>query len=131
MPPPLKLLNITWNKRRTKALREAASGVTLTFHQAQEEQIVSDNIIPFPAPVVRLHIEPHRPIERGELLVVEHDGRLYSLAALLARLPDHVLDEIDALVPAASQETWDLVVRRWPRLAKAATGGLATSSWEP
>ena len=112
-------------------MHEAAIGVTLTFHQAQEGRIVSDNVIPFPATVIRLQIEPRRPIERGELLVVEHDGRLYSLASLLARLPDHVLDEIDALVPQSSQATWDLVVRRWPRLAKAATGGLATSSWQP
>ena len=87
-----------------------------------------DNIIPFPAPVVRLHIEPCHTVERGDLLVVEHDGRLYSL---FARMPDHVLDEIDALVPRSAQETWNLVVRRWPRLAKAAAGGLATSSWEP
>lgn len=92
---------------------------------------MADNIIPFPAPVVRLHIEPCRTVERGDLLVVEHDGRLYSLGALFPRLPDHVLDEIDALVPRSAQETWDLVVRRWPRLAKAAAGGLATSSWEP
>ena len=103
----------------------------MTFHQAQEDRTLSDNIIPFPAPVVHLHIEPCRLIERGDLLAVEHDGRLYSLGALFARLPDHVLDEIDALVPRSSQETWDLVVRRWPRLAKAATGELATSSWEP
>lgn len=82
------------------------------------------NVIPFPAPVVRLHIEPRRSIERGELLAVEHNGRLYSLAALLARLPDHVLDEIDALVPRSAQETWDLVVRRWPLWAKAAVGSV-------
>ena len=83
-----------------------------------------NNVIPFPAPVVRLHIEPHRPIERGELLAVEHDGRLYSLAALLARLPDHVLDEVDAVVPSSAQETWDLVVRRWPKVAKSAVGSV-------
>jgi hypothetical protein len=112
-------------------LHDAEVGVTLPFRQAQEDQTLSDNIILFRAPVMHLHIEPCRPIKRGDLLVVEHDGRLYSLGALFARLPDHVLDEIDALVPRSSQETWDLVVRRWPRLAKAATGGLATSSWEP
>ena len=92
---------------------------------------MSDNVIPFPAPMVRLNIEPRRCVERGELFAIEHDGRLYSLAALFARLPDHVLDEIDALVPGSAQETWDLVVRRWPRLAKAATSGMTTSSWEP
>lgn len=66
---------------------------------------MSDNVIPFPAPVVRLRIEPRRLVARGELPAVEHDGRLYSLAALLARLPDHVLDEIDALVRRSAQET--------------------------
>ncbi len=85
---------------------------------------MSHNVVPFPAPVVRLHIEHRRQITTGELLAVENDGRVYSLAALLARLPDHVLDEIDALVPGSAQETWDLVVRRWPRLAKAAVGSI-------
>lgn len=91
---------------------------------------MSENVIPFPAPVVRLNVEPHRSIQQNELLAVERDGHIYSLSTLLARLPGQVLNEIDALAPASAQETWDLVVRRWPRLGKAATGGLATSFWK-
>ena len=76
-------------------------------------------VIPFPAPVVRLHVPPPPPVA-APLLAVEHDGRVYSLATLLARLPDPVLDELDALVPRSAQEAWDFVVRRWPRIADAA-----------
>ena len=80
-------------------------------------------VIPFPAPVVPLHIaRAAAPVDDRLLLVVEHDGRPYSFATLLARLPDAVLDELDALVPRSAQETWDLVVRRWPKLAKAVIG---------
>ncbi|WP_428392511.1 hypothetical protein [Lichenicoccus sp.] len=77
------------------------------------------SVIPFPAPVVRLHIVP-LPQPTRPLLVVEHDGALYSLATLLARLPDTVLDELDAMVPASAQEAWDWVVRHWPRVAEQA-----------
>ena len=80
----------------------------------QEGPDVPGVIIPFPALVVHLRVEP-RP-------VVEHDGSLYLLAARLERLPDHVLADVDALVPWTAQATWDLVARRWPRWAKAAVG---------
>ena len=76
-------------------------------------------VIPFPAPVVRFHIEPGPPAV-VPLLAVEHDGAVYSLATLLARLPDRILDELDAMVPRSAQESWDFVVRRWPRIADAA-----------
>ena len=82
-------------------------------------------IIPFPIPVVRLTVEPVAPPQpQGRLLAIEHDGQSYSLASLLARLPDDILDELDALVPRSAQETWDLVFRRWPRVAKAAVGSV-------
>lgn len=81
------------------------------------------DIIPFPAPVVHLKMDQPAAAEpKHGLLAVEHDGRVYSLAALLARLPSDVLDELDNLVPRSSQETWDLVVRRWPHLAGAVIG---------
>lgn len=80
---------------------------------------MGENVIVFPAPVVRLRVTPPAPVPRP-LVAVEHDGRVYSLTTLLARLPDDVLDELDALVPATAQETWDLVVRRWPLAARAA-----------
>ena len=84
-------------------------------------------IIQFPAPVVRLVVEPIPPQPpRMRLLVVEHDGQNYSLASLLARLPNDILDELDALVPRSAQETWDLIFRRWPRVAKAAVGSIVS-----
>ncbi|TLU74200.1 hypothetical protein [Lichenicoccus roseus] len=83
-----------------------------------------DNVIAFPAPVVPLRIATSprmgTPREEPPLLAVEHDGRVYSLATLLARLPDALLDELDELVPQSAQQAWDLVVRRWPRIAQAA-----------
>nr|WP_321986317.1 hypothetical protein [uncultured Lichenicoccus sp.] len=85
---------------------------------------MDDNVIAFPAPVVPLRVEPVRgpqPVHaEPPLLAVEHDGRVYSLATLLARLPDALLDELDELVPQSAQQAWDLVVRRWPRIAQAA-----------
>lgn len=85
---------------------------------------MDDNVIAFPAPVVPLRVKPIRsPCQPGAetpLLAVEHDGRIYSLATLLARLPDALLDELDEQVPQSAQQAWDLVVRRWPRIAQAA-----------
>jgi hypothetical protein len=82
--------------------------------------------------VVHLHVELRPEVKlRRTQVVVERDGSLYLLAALLERLPDYVLADVDALVPETAQATWDLVVRRWLRCAKAATGGLTISSWEP
>ncbi len=85
---------------------------------------MDDNVIAFPAPVVPLRVEPAPSASRTQaetsLLAVEHDGRIYSLATLLARLPDSLLDELDELVPQSAQQAWDLVVRRWPRIAQAA-----------
>ncbi|WP_428374487.1 hypothetical protein [Lichenicoccus sp.] len=85
---------------------------------------MDDNVIAFPAPVVPLRVEPAGNTRRAQagtsLLAVEHDGRIYSLATLLARLPDALLDELDELVPQSAQQAWDLVVRRWPRVARAA-----------
>jgi hypothetical protein len=78
------------------------------------------SVIPFPAPVVRLQVEPVPTAAPSPLLAVEHDGAVYSFATLLARLPDAVLDELDAMVPRSAQEAWDCVVRRWPRIAEAA-----------
>ncbi len=81
------------------------------------------DIIPFPAPVVRLRLEQAGVADSPHsLLAVEHDGRIYSLATLLARLPAAVLDELDNLVPRSAQETWDVVVRRWPTAARVAVG---------
>ena len=89
----------------------------------QEGPNVPSVIISFPAPVVHLHVEPRPAVElRRAQVVVEHDGSLYLLATLLERLPDHVLADVDALVPWTAQATWDLVVRRWPLWAKAAVG---------
>ena len=77
-------------------------------------------VIQFPAAVVPLRFKPsHTAASEMSLLAVEHDGAVHSLATLLARLPNDVLDELDALVPRSAQEIWDLVVRRWPKLAKA------------
>lgn len=85
---------------------------------------MDDNIIAFPAPVVPLRVVPEQTRCQkhagNALLAVEHDGRVYSLATLLARLPDALLDELDELVPQTAQQAWDLVVRRWPRIAQAA-----------
>lgn len=80
-------------------------------------------IIPFPAPVVPILVPLTAPVRHpAGFLAVEHDGRVYSLAALLARLPNEILDELDALVPASAQATWDEVVKRWPRIAQAVAG---------
>ena len=87
----------------------------------QEGPDVPSVIIPFPAPVVHLHVELGPAVElRRPQVVVEHDGRLYLLAALLEQLPDRVLADVDGLVPRTAQETWDLMVRLWPLWAKVA-----------
>ena len=78
----------------------------------------ADNIIPFPPQLRVVPIEPsvHLPSEQAFALI-EHDGRLYDLAALIQQLSPREVQEITAAAPRSGQEMWDEVVRRWPALA--------------
>jgi hemin uptake protein HemP len=84
-----------------------------------------DNLIPFPQ---RRRVLP--PTEDASLIrpdhavaLIEHDGRLYDLAALLQHLSPQEMREIDAAAPRPGQELWAEVARRWPALAAEIVAG--------
>ncbi len=56
-------------------------------------------------------------------MLVDHAGRTYRLADLLARLSPAKLAEIEASMPRSGQAAWDEVVRRWPALAEEIAAG--------
>ena len=54
---------------------------------------------------------------------VEHDGRLYTAAALLRHLSPDELEQVEAAAPRSVQELWDEAVRRWPALTSEIVAG--------
>ena len=60
-----------------------------------------------------------------EPALVEHNGRAYRLADLLAHLRPLKLARIEATAPRSGQAAWDEVVRRWPALAELIAAGTA------
>ena len=84
----------------------------------------TDNLIQFPQMlrVMPLELPPARPLEH-ELALIEHDGRMYDLAALIQQLSPQEVQEITAAAPRSGQEMWDEVVRRWPALAAEIVAG--------
>lgn len=83
-----------------------------------------DNVIPFPPRLrmVSASGDPPSP-ELVETVLVDHGGRAYPLAALLACLSLAKLAEVEATLPRTGQATWDEVVRRWPALAEEIVAG--------
>lgn len=76
-----------------------------------------NNVILFPAMRVRSIRPVPQPAAVPPGLLVDHDGRLYSIRALLALLPPALLADIAEAVPHSAQEAWDLCCRRWPNVA--------------
>ena len=68
--------------------------------------------------VVALPDEIPEPPVVPEPALVDHGGRTYRLAELLACLSPAKLVEIEATMPRSGQAAWDEVVRRWPGLAE-------------
>jgi hypothetical protein len=86
----------------------------------------SDNIIQFPQrQVVPIEPRDESPAVRLDhaLDLIEHDGRMYCLVALIRNLSPTEMQEIDATAPRSGQELWDEVVRRWPALAAEIMAG--------
>jgi hypothetical protein len=84
----------------------------------------ADNIIPFPPRLRVVSIEPSVPLSSGhDLALIEHDGRLYDLAALVRNLSPAELQVIAAAGPRSSQEMWDHVMRCWPAMAAEIVAG--------
>ncbi len=78
-----------------------------------------DNIIPFPPQlrVVPIEPAPAQPLEHS-LALIEHDGRLYDLAALVRHLSPAELQVIAAAGPRQVRRcgiTWCGAGRRWRR----------------
>jgi hypothetical protein len=91
-----------------------------------------DNLIQFPR---RLRVVPIEPTEDASLIrsdhavaLIEHDGRMYDLAALLHHLSPQEMREIDAAAPRSGQDLWDEVARRWPALAAEIVAGAQPTS---
>ena len=88
----------------------------------------SDNVIRFPAQLRVVPLtEPAAavpPAAETVITVVDHDGRLYLLDALLAQLPDPHRLELQDEAPRSGQEVWDTVTRRWPALAACIVAGV-------
>jgi len=77
-----------------------------------------DNVVGFPVQLRIVRVEQDVMVPLPSLpVLVEHDGRVYPLAALLQHLAPHKLQEIGDTVPRSGQAMWDEVVRRWPALA--------------
>ena len=81
-------------------------------------------IVPFPPQlrVVRAPVDWPSP-EQVEPVLVDHGGRTYRLADLMAPLSTAELEQVEAAPPRSGQEAWDLVVRRWPALAEEIVAG--------
>ena len=85
---------------------------------------VTGTVIPFP-PWLRVVKATADALsqEDATLVLVEHGGRAYLLANLMARLSPAKQEQIKATVPRSGQAAWDEVVRRWPALADLIVAG--------
>ena len=84
----------------------------------------TDNLIQFPPQLRMVPIEPPPAIPmEHELVLIEHDGRMYDLTPLVQQLSPGELQAISEAAPRSGQEMWDEVVRRWPALAAEIVAG--------
>ena len=89
------------------------------------------NVIPFPR---QLRVVPFEPLTMAQadlpqdepIAMVDHDGRLYDLAALIRHLSPDELRQVGATAPRSGQELWDEVVRHWPALAAEIASAVGT-----
>ena len=72
-------------------------------------------IVPFPSS----YAGPARPPS-----VVEHDGKIYPLEALLRGLTEDELSRVAQAAPRSAQYAWDEAVRRWPALMAEIVAGV-------
>ena len=68
--------------------------------------------------------DPAAPGLRAFIRLVNHDGRLYPLLALLAQLPEHNRLPLDQEAPQSGQAAWDFVTKHWPPLADCIVAGV-------
>ncbi len=94
-----------------------------------KEPELPPNVIPFP---IRLRVVPapadtaeqHAPKADELGSVIDHNGRVSDLAALIRHLSPAELREMGRIAPRSGQALWDEVVRRWPALAAEIVAGV-------
>ena len=85
----------------------------------------ADNIIPFPPQLRVVPVEPSAPLPlEHAFALVEHDGCMYDLGALVRHLSPLEVQELGEAAPRSGQEMWDEVARRWPMLAAEIVAGV-------
>ena len=75
--------------------------------------------------------DPPASMAQTAIQLVNHDGRLYPLDALLAQLPEHNRMVLDEEAPQSGQAAWDFVTRHWPALADCIVAGVEPASVKP
>ena len=73
------------------------------------------------------------PASRPETTIqlVNHDGQLYPIHALLGQLPEHNLLLLNQEAPQSGQAAWDFVTRHWPALADCIVARVEPASVKP
>ena len=71
------------------------------------------------------------PGPRAVIQLVNHDGQLYPLHALLAQLPEHNRMVLDQEAPQSGQAAWGFVTKHWPALADCLAAGVEPVSVKP
>ena len=90
---------------------------------------MTDTIVPFLPRPRMVAVPVDTPAAEGAApALVEHNGRAYRLAELMARMTEADLCQIEATAPRTAQATWDEVVRRWPALAGLIAAGCQASA---
>ena len=74
---------------------------------------------------------PPASMPQTAIQLVDHDGRLYPLHALLAQLPNHNLLLLNQEAPQSGQAAWDFVTKHWPALADCLAAGVEPVSVKP
>jgi hypothetical protein len=84
----------------------------------------SATILPFPRIVRVVKPEDSGPVAPDTALV-DHDGQIYPLDALLRHIDPGIVQAVLAMAPRSGQEAWDCLVRLHPREAAMAVRRLA------